>query len=182
MKTIGFPTFEAIYCFLDSCFQLGLNAQRNDLLGDINEGIKYTILAAQRDLLKTFLEKGLVPQEVGTCARRVHKVEDKVKVKDKVERRCRKTEKYILNERIWEKEELMREKKFSWSLVSKKAEKPLSREMIRWYREIKGREMNRVWEREKRKKKVKIEWLELKMGRNGGERGGEGGRWWWSRW
>ena len=114
MKTISIETFRAldyfVYCYYE---QLGLTAQRKDLLDDISEGIKFTTMASQKVFLERLLvSKGVMTAEIITLAKKVYLSESSVV----------KEEKEIVRKRIVKKEGDLKRKKYEWKRASERAE------------------------------------------------------------
>ena len=144
MRLINHETFLYLDLLIQECIQLSLTVVHKDLVRDISDGCKFTILISQRNFLDHLIKSGGVTHEIMSLAKNKYLSEVRV----------RKEELHTLKVRIKLKEKEIRKHKYKWIQLSKTAEKPFIHHA--WlrdkYRNIKRNELNRVESEDKVKR------------------------------
>ena len=117
---------------------------------DIKTGIKYTKFTSQRNYLEKLVARGESTPEVQVLARR------RYSTLSQNGRRYKAEEKRIMTFRIQEKNWQIRNLKKEWTTLSKQVEGNFNQAGRALYREIKRKELNRVWRLEKEHKAGKL--------------------------
>ena len=117
---------------------------------DIKTGIKLTKFTSQRNYLEKLVPRGECTPEVQTLARR------RYSTLHQNTRRYKAEERRIMMFRIQEKNWQIRNLKKEWTNISKNVEGNFNQAGRALYREIKRKELNRVWKLEKEHKAGKL--------------------------